>query len=72
MENDFELAHFFAWARSRAYQELEVRLAADPQLDPNWTFSDIMQRLLDEFRLQQPNGSVDSTLHSPAEESADD
>lgn len=47
---EFDLAHFFAWARVRAYRELEARLLADPQLDPNWTFSDIMQELLDEFR----------------------
>jgi hypothetical protein len=75
MENDFELAHFFAWARSRAYRELEARLAADPQLDPNWTFSDIMQRLLNEFRLLQPKGSVKSpkpNLHAPDEGSAED
>ena len=75
MENDFELAHFFAWARSRAYAEFEARLAADPQLDPNWTFSDIMQRLLDEFRLLQLKGSVDPpepNLHAPAEGSAED
>lgn len=47
---EFDLAHFFAWARLRAYRDLEARLSADPQLDPNWTFSDIMQELLDEFR----------------------
>jgi hypothetical protein len=49
-EIDQELAHFFAWARARAYRELEARLQADPQLDPNWTFSDIMQELLEEYR----------------------
>jgi hypothetical protein len=49
-EIDFELAHFFAWARARAYRELDERLKADPQLDPNWTFSDIMQELLEEYR----------------------
>jgi hypothetical protein len=49
-EIDFELAHFFAWARARAYRELEERLKADPQLDPNWAFSDIMQELLEEYR----------------------
>jgi hypothetical protein len=49
-EIDFELAHFFAWARARAYRELEERLKADPQLDPNWTFSEIMQELLEEYR----------------------
>jgi hypothetical protein len=45
-----DLTHFFAWARSRAYSELEARLTADPEADPNWTFSEIMQRLLEEFR----------------------
>jgi hypothetical protein len=49
-EIDKELAHFFAWARARAYRELDERLKADPQLDPNWTFSDIMQELLEEYR----------------------
>ena len=49
-EIDKELAHFFAWARPRAYRELDERLQADPQLDPNWTFSDIMQELLAEYR----------------------
>lgn len=53
LERDFDLAHFFAWARARAYAELETRLSADPDLDPNWTFSDIMQELLAEFRRQQ-------------------
>ncbi len=52
-QQEFDLAHFFAWARSRAYRELEDRLSADPSLDPNWTFSDIMQELLDEFRRLQ-------------------
>jgi hypothetical protein len=54
-EIDFELAHFFAWARVRAYRELEERLKADPQLDPNWTFSDIMQELLEEYRHLPPS-----------------
>lgn len=53
-EIDLELAHFFAWARVRAYSELEERLKADPQLDPNWTFSDIMQELLEEYRRSRP------------------
>lgn len=53
LEREPDLAHFFAWARVRAYRELEDRLAADPELDPNWTFSDIMQELLEEFRLSQ-------------------
>lgn len=52
LEKDFDLAHFFAWARERAYAEFDARLAADPDLDPNWTFSDIMQDLLAEFRRQ--------------------
>ncbi len=59
MEKDVDLARFFAWARARAYAEFERRLALDPQLDPNWTFSDIMQELLAEYRqtqtAQQPN-----------------
>ncbi len=45
-----DLPKFFAWARTRAYREYETRLAADPSLDPNWTFSDIMQELLAEYR----------------------
>ena len=44
-----ELSHFFAWARSRVYAELDARLKEDPSLDPNWTFSDIMQDLLAEY-----------------------
>jgi hypothetical protein len=58
-EIDFELAHFFAWARTRAYRELEERLKADPQLDPNWTFSDIMQELLEEYRRLPQNHKED-------------
>lgn len=58
-EIDYELARFFAWARARALQELEVRLEADPSLDPNWTFSDIMQRLLEEYRRDRQS-SADS------------
>ncbi len=49
-EIDIELAHFFAWARARAYQELDKRMKADPEADPNWTFSDIMQELMEEYR----------------------
>jgi hypothetical protein len=49
-EIDHELAHFFAWARTRAYAELDARLASDPALDPNWTFSEIMQELLEDYR----------------------
>ena len=53
-EIDYDLAHFFAWARAKAYVELDRRLQADPSLDPNWTFSDIMQQLLAEYRRSQP------------------
>ncbi len=49
-ENEINLTRFFAWARERALSELETRLAANPQLDPNWTFSDIMQELWEEYR----------------------
>lgn len=49
-ENEINLTRFFAWARERALSELAIRLAANPQLDPNWTFSDIMQELLEEYR----------------------
>jgi len=49
-EIDFELAHFFAWARVRAYREFDLRMKADSGLDPNWTFSEIMQELLVEYR----------------------
>ena len=49
-EIDYELAHFFAWARARAYREFDETMKSDPSLDPNWTFSDIMQRLLEEYR----------------------
>lgn len=49
-EKEINLTRFFAWARARALAELETRLSANPQLDPNWTFSDIMQELLVEYR----------------------
>jgi hypothetical protein len=49
-ETDYELAHFFAWARARAYEEFDEKMKSDPSLDPNWIFSDIMQRLLEEYR----------------------
>ena len=39
-----------AWARERALAELATRVATNPQLDPNWTFSDIMQELLQEYQ----------------------
>lgn len=54
-EIDHDLAHFFAWARTRAYAEFDRRMKADPSLDPNWAFSDIMQELLEEYRrTEQP------------------
>jgi hypothetical protein len=53
MDMDVDLPKFFAWARARAYAEFERRITADPQLDPNWTFSDIMQDLLAEYRQLQ-------------------
>jgi hypothetical protein len=53
-EGEVNLTRFFAWARARALAELEARLAADPALDPNWTFSDIMQELLEEYRRARP------------------
>jgi hypothetical protein len=61
MQTDVDLAKFFAWARARAYAEFERRLAADPTLDPNWTFSDIMQELLTEYRQVQTNIAVPTT-----------
>ncbi len=57
-EHETDLPKFFAWARPRVYREFEARLKADPQLDPNWTFSDIMQELLAEYRqVNQPQTS---------------
>lgn len=53
-EIDHELARFFAWARPRAYAEFDLKMKQDPALDPNWTFSDIMQRLLAEYRQTEP------------------
>ena len=64
---EFDLAHFFAWARLRAYRELELRLSADPQLDPNWTFSDIMQELLDEFQRLQSQPVEAVAANEPSE-----
>jgi hypothetical protein len=61
-EIDYELAHFFAWARSRAYQEFDKRMQSDPTLDPNWTFSDIMQELLEEYRKSQAAQSKKDSL----------
>lgn len=43
------LTSFFAGARAQALAELDRRMSADPTLDPNWTFSDIMQELLEEY-----------------------
>lgn len=66
-EIDFELAHFFAWARQRAYREFDERMKADPRLDPNWTFSEIMQDLLNEYRRLhplQPQADRSSTQNS--------
>lgn len=54
---DYDLARFFAWARARAYAEFDQRMKADPALDPNWTFSDIMQSLLAEYRQLQQTSS---------------
>ncbi len=64
IEQDINLTRFFAWARARALAELETRLAAHPQLDPNWTFSDIMQELLAEYRKLQTTGTA-SALTEP-------
>ena len=50
MQVDVDLPKFFAWARERAYAEFDQRMAANPELDPNWTFSDIMQELMAEYR----------------------
>ncbi|MBO0798979.1 MAG: hypothetical protein J2P31_09150 [Blastocatellia bacterium] len=60
-EIDRDLAHFFAWARERAYRELDERLQADPELDPNWTFSDIMQELLEEYRQRRKRETTEQT-----------
>jgi len=60
-ESNYDLAHFFAWARARAYAEFDRRMKADPSLDPNWTFSDIMQSLLEEYRRLQET-SINKTL----------
>ena len=67
-EEESELARFFAWARSRVYLELDARLKNNPSLDPNWTFSDIMQELLEEYRLsiakdlEKGQSNVDSQM----------
>lgn len=54
-EIDYELSRFFAWARERAYIELDKRMKNDPALDPNWAFSDIMQELLTEYKALNNN-----------------
>jgi len=67
-EEEAELARFFAWARPRVYRELDARLKNNPSLDPNWTFSDIMQELLEEYRLsiakdlEKGQSNVDSQM----------
>jgi len=66
-EIDYELAHFFAWARARAYQEFDEKMKSDPSLDPNWTFSDIMQRLLEEYRRSQQQTSEPAGRASQSE-----
>lgn len=33
-------------------------MKADPLLDPNWTFSDIMQELLNEYRQLKQSGTI--------------
>jgi hypothetical protein len=56
IENEIKqinLTHFFAGARAKALAELERRMADDPSLDPNWTFSDIMQELLEAYLREQ-------------------
>ncbi len=63
-ETETELPKFFAWARTRAYREYDARMQADPSLDPNWTFSDIMQELLAEYRRAQTVASTDKPLDS--------
>lgn len=59
-EIDYELARFFAWARPRAYAEFDLKMKQDPALDPNWTFSDIMGRLLAEYRQTQASLATDN------------
>ncbi|MBS1807025.1 MAG: hypothetical protein JST84_02405 [Acidobacteria bacterium] len=60
------LTRFFAWARERALRELETRLAANSQLDPNWTFSDIMQELLAEYQQQPDHLETERASEQPA------
>jgi hypothetical protein len=63
-EIDYDLARFFAWARARAYAEFDQRMKVDPLLDPNWTFSEIMQTLLEEYRQAQPGASESGLAQS--------
>jgi hypothetical protein len=70
MKREPNLSRFFAWARSRALRELEDRVRANPGLDPNWTFSDIMQELLEEYR-RQPLQSVAEAASSDDEAQPD-
>ena len=63
---DRQLAGFFAWARPRAYEELDRQMREDPSLDPNWTFSDIMQRLLVEYR-QLHSAEAELSASAPAD-----
>lgn len=58
-EIDRNLSQFFAWARERAYAEFDRLMREDPSRDPNWTFSDIMQRLYEEYR--QPRTATDQS-----------
>ena len=59
------LTSFFAGARTKALTELDRRLAETPALDPNWTFSDIMQELLEIYlREQKESPSTASSTRS--------
>ena len=62
---EINLTRFFAWARARALAELETRLTLNPQLDPNWTFSDIMQELLTEYQGMNQGQSSAATNEQP-------
>ena len=67
IETSPELTRFFAWARERAYAEFDRLMAEDPARDPNWTFSDIMQRLLVEYR-QLHSAGAELSASAPADE----
>ena len=62
---DRQLAGFFAWARPRAYAEFDQRMREDPSLDPTWTFSEIMQRLLVEYQRLKSEEAEDHSASSP-------